>query len=125
MRFVARAHRLLLHRIASQFLTPEDKARQLARTRLRIHRAMEKFTALAIDACPAEAYQRLHSHGIDGLIAALVNSVKCLTGSVYLQDTLLCGPPTCGNGVVELHEDCDDGNLEDGDACPSDCTRNQ
>jgi cysteine-rich repeat protein len=29
--------------------------------------------------------------------------------------------PECGNGVVEAGEDCDDGNVADGDACPSSC----
>lgn len=29
---------------------------------------------------------------------------------------------TCGNGLVDALEDCDDGNLEDGDGCDSDCT---
>lgn len=29
---------------------------------------------------------------------------------------------TCGNGVVEACEECDDGNLIDGDGCQSDCT---
>lgn len=29
---------------------------------------------------------------------------------------------TCGNGVVETGEDCDDGNLANGDGCRDDCT---
>lgn len=29
--------------------------------------------------------------------------------------------PECGNGVVEGDEECDDGNLEDGDGCSEDC----
>ncbi|MEO6025835.1 MAG: hypothetical protein ABIR79_03090 [Candidatus Binatia bacterium] len=29
--------------------------------------------------------------------------------------------PTCGNGVTELGENCDDGNILDCDACPSTC----
>ena len=29
--------------------------------------------------------------------------------------------PTCGNGVREACEDCDDGNTEDGDGCSSSC----
>lgn len=29
--------------------------------------------------------------------------------------------PVCGDGEVQLGEDCDDGNREDGDECPSDC----
>jgi cysteine-rich repeat protein len=31
-------------------------------------------------------------------------------------------PPNCGNGTMEEGETCDDGNLSDDDACPSDCT---
>ncbi len=30
--------------------------------------------------------------------------------------------PMCGNGELELGEDCDDGNTADGDTCESDCT---
>jgi cysteine-rich repeat protein len=37
-----------------------------------------------------------------------------------------CGPGCvlgayCGDGIVQAGEDCDDGNLIDGDACPSSC----
>ena len=31
------------------------------------------------------------------------------------------GPPVCGNGVVEAGEECDDGNLVDGDGCDANC----
>ena len=30
-------------------------------------------------------------------------------------------PPGCGNGTVDGDEECDDGNLTDGDGCDSDC----
>ncbi len=29
--------------------------------------------------------------------------------------------PLCGDGVLDTEEECDDGNLEDGDGCASDC----
>ncbi len=32
------------------------------------------------------------------------------------------GPPICGNGVVAIPEECDDGNLINGDGCSSACT---
>jgi cysteine-rich repeat protein len=32
-----------------------------------------------------------------------------------------CDLSTCGNGVLELEEECDDGNLEDGDGCDAGC----
>ena len=33
-----------------------------------------------------------------------------------------CVPVVCGDGIVNLNEECDDGNLFDGDSCNSDCT---
>ena len=33
-----------------------------------------------------------------------------------------CPDAVCGNGVVELGEDCDDGNIVDVDTCANDCT---
>lgn len=32
--------------------------------------------------------------------------------------------PACGNGVVEMGEQCDDGNMNNADACANDCTNN-
>jgi cysteine-rich repeat protein len=29
--------------------------------------------------------------------------------------------PVCGNGIIEVGEQCDDGNANPGDACPADC----
>ena len=34
---------------------------------------------------------------------------------------LECRPSTCGNGIVEPHEDCDDGNRLNGDGCDQGC----
>lgn len=33
-----------------------------------------------------------------------------------------CQTPACGNGTVEIGEECDDSNLIDGDGCDSNCT---
>jgi cysteine-rich repeat protein len=32
-----------------------------------------------------------------------------------------CQPANCGDGLVQSDEGCDDGNVEDGDDCPSNC----
>lgn len=33
-----------------------------------------------------------------------------------------CAAPVCGNGRLELGEECDDGAVDDGDGCDADCT---
>lgn len=47
----------------------------------------------------------------------------------YIEDITSCPADcslkesTCGNGLVEGKEDCDDGNTNDGDSCSSKCFR--
>lgn len=43
-------------------------------------------------------------------------------GDDLICDQGRCVPAGCGNSLVEEGEDCDDGNLDDGDGCDSDCT---
>ena len=50
------------------------------------------------------------------------------TGSVHLKKFRITGelecppePPVCGNGAKETGEECDDGNLENGDGCSANC----
>ena len=38
----------------------------------------------------------------------------------YNKDTFKC-PPECGNGLVNSGEECDDGNILDGDGCSANC----
>ena len=48
----------------------------------------------------------------------------CPTGSFVVgfdaKKNIICSP-TCGNGVLNPGENCDDGNTEDGDSCPATC----
>ncbi|MDH3486150.1 MAG: C25 family cysteine peptidase, partial [Myxococcales bacterium] len=39
------------------------------------------------------------------------------------KERFICeGPPICGNGAVATPEECDDGNIQDGDGCSATCT---
>jgi len=123
-RFVARAHRAALDLIADQPMTGDAKLAHVNRARQRIRRAIDKFIARASAACPSDEFDRVYHRAVDVLVDALAGCGECLTGIVYAQDTLVCGPPTCGNGVMEPREECDDGNANDADWCGNDCTRN-
>ena len=47
--------------------------------------------------------------------------VKAETSSKKFPYTLWMGPSICGDGQVTFPEDCDDGNMNDGDGCDSAC----
>jgi cysteine-rich repeat protein len=46
-------------------------------------------------------------------------SLSCITEED--SDLGLCQAAICGNGVIESGEECDDGNLENGDGCSAEC----
>lgn len=52
------------------------------------------------------------------LIAIVVGGIPAGCGSSHT-DTL----PDCGNGMVQVGEECDDGGVVDGDGCSSECRR--
>ncbi|MDX2170232.1 MAG: hypothetical protein SF182_24385 [Deltaproteobacteria bacterium] len=83
--------------------------------------AAARIAARLARRCPqfAAAYGRTPSE----FAALLLGRADCLGGAFYIQDAVQCPAPVCGNRLVEPPETCDDGNREDGDACPSDCMR--
>jgi len=121
LRYVARNQRHMLDRFASQPVSDDDKRLQLSQMRLRTRTANTKFAGLTARICSADDFQRIYQHPVSTFVTTIAGTVACLTGNVYPQDTIVCGSATCGNGVVEPHEDCDDGNTNDGDRCPADC----
>jgi cysteine-rich repeat protein len=125
LRFVSRAQRSALDRIAGQPALAGAKLAQITRARQRIRRAVDKFIARASAACAPAEFERVYHRAVDVLVDAVAGCGECLTGTVYAQDTLVCGPSTCGNGVIEPREACDDGDTDDSDWCRSDCTRNE
>ena len=65
---------------------------------------------------------------VDGLRAGknqrltlIAQRADCLSGRVYVQDFITCPESTCGNGMREPGERCDDGNTVSGDSCRADC----
>jgi cysteine-rich repeat protein len=52
---------------------------------------------------------------------ACSEELTCPSGMKCSADKSACIATPCGNGVRELEEQCDDGNLNDGDGCSRDC----
>ena len=69
--------------------------------------------------CPASAAEL--GRDAAAVVAPLAARADCIGAAFYIQDALLCPAPTCGNFVIELPEECDDGNTISGDGCSDAC----
>ncbi|MCK6550561.1 choice-of-anchor D domain-containing protein [Myxococcota bacterium] len=58
---------------------------------------------------------------VDGNLVFSETGAPAPTSTVRIEYSPICISATCGDGVVALPEQCDDGNTVDGDACPSTC----
>lgn len=52
------------------------------------------------------------------------NGLICPAGTTCTADRQMCIQGTCGDGVLDPDETCDDGNVVDGDECASNCRDN-
>lgn len=48
-------------------------------------------------------------------------AITCPSGMMPAASQRICVEGLCGNGVLDEDEECDDGNLIDGDGCSADC----
>ena len=58
-------------------------------------------------------------------VCACDQDSDCVMGEVCRTSSApnACVPPSCGNGVIEANESCDDGNTSAGDGCDSSCAK--
>lgn len=50
-----------------------------------------------------------------------VDGLECPEGTRCAANESVCISTPCGDGIVQADEECDDGNLRDGDGCSHDC----
>lgn len=88
------------------------------------YRALTSYLTSAADF--ADDYAALQQSCADLVGTAGITAADCLEVTRAL-DAVELGEPVCpaacGDTLVALSEECDDGNLIDGDGCDSDCTR--
>ena len=71
------------------------------------------------------AFNGIYGRELTVFLEDISNQADCLSEYVYIQDTVVCPAPQCGNGVEEPDEECDDGNDFEGDGCRADCVRSE
>jgi cysteine-rich repeat protein len=69
-----------------------------------------------------EATEALRFQSVPGAVTYLAYDVRAADSTTTLELTVSCAATTCGNGVLEAGESCDDGNQEDNDGCSATCT---
>jgi len=122
VRYANHHRRVALDRIAKRHLDLEVKEALLARAEERIDLAKAALATRIGSACSSSQFRGLYGRSISEYLDDLENQGKCFAGAIYVQDTVVCPPPVCGNGIKEAGEECDDSNAYDGDGCRATCT---
>lgn len=73
--------------------------------------------AVNVPASATELTIQPRSEGADGSCSSVNASISWSVAALSLPV-----PPVCGDGIVDLGEDCDDGNTNNNDSCRNDCT---
>lgn len=121
MHFVFRNRRQCMDRLASLPLQAPNRTSLLDVAAHRARTAHARLAARLASRCSAAVFADLYGRTPETFVTDLSARADCIGGLLYIQGAVLCPSAVCGNGIVELPEDCDDGNTADGDACPATC----
>ena len=120
-RFAVRARVRALDRIARSVMTPSDKQALIDDSSMLIDGLRALIQQRLEAACPTTDFVATYHHDDRELLTLVGQRADCLAAAVYVQNVVFCPLPVCGNGMQEVGEQCDDGNLTDGDGCSSQC----
>lgn len=83
----------------------------------RRNRPLDRRAGIVTTLCPAGTVERLACTARQGILAAGLPYAS-LTGTGF---GYICTTSSCGNGVTEPPEQCDDANVTNGDGCSATC----
>jgi len=121
-RFAVRARRHALDEIARRNMTPGDKQVLIDESAMRVENLQALIQKGLEAVCAPTDFTATYHHDDSELLKLVAQRADCLAAAVYVQNAVFCPLPVCGNGMQEVGEQCDDGNLVDGDGCSSHCT---
>jgi cysteine-rich repeat protein len=119
MQHALRGRRRAMDRLAASPKASSARPALLDGAERRLALAVERTATRLAARCPQFAAR--YGRTAQTFVATLATRADCVGGAFYIQDTVLCPPSACGNGVIEPPEACDDGNTAGGDTCPADC----
>ncbi len=124
LRYIVREKTRALDLMAVNIVAPGKKNTLLNRAADRITVARGKLAQRLLEVCPN--FEAMYGRPPSDVLSALTNPIgNCVVGTAYVQTSIACPAPVCGNGVKESGEECDDGNTVDNDKCHNNCTSAQ
>jgi cysteine-rich repeat protein len=120
LRYIVRLKTRTLDLMAVNVIGPAKKKALLSTADERIAVALDKLAQRLLQACPN--FEALYGRSPADVLAAMARVGDCVVGASYVQTSVACPAPVCGNGIKESGEQCDDGNTIDTDSCHNDCT---
>ena len=117
------SRQILLDRIALESFSPMQKHVMLGDSTSEIAQDSAELQTLIAAGCPPALFTQVYGRDPATFFALMATRADCLGGRAYAQGGVLCPASVCGNGMQEPGEDCDDGNLIDGDGCSPTCMR--
>ena len=79
--------------------------------------------------CSNDEFTAAYGRDAATFLGTIASRADCLAGGTYAQGGVVCPLQVCGNGMLEIgsltqiDEECDDGNVIDGDGCSASCMR--
>ena len=123
LRYIVRAKTQALNLMAVNVFGPAKKNALLKRAADRIAATQARLAQGILQACPT--FTALYGRTPAEVLGGLSRVGDCVAGAAYVQTSVACPAPLCGNGIKESGEECDDGNMVDTDRCHNDCTAAQ
>ncbi|HVN86114.1 MAG TPA: myxococcus cysteine-rich repeat containing protein [Candidatus Binatia bacterium] len=121
LRFAFDSRRETLNRIAMYPMGYDAKVALLTQSGSRVARARSGFLQRLTSQCSATEFAAAYHRSAGAVLTNISSRADCLAGATTVQNAVVCPDPVCGNGMIEVQEECDDGNRVSGDGCSSDC----
>ena len=120
MRFALERQVPINERMATRLIDGEEKRAAVLRVARELSADLARWSSGLLAVCPD--FEAVYGRSPESVLRTLKQRVDCVLSRTYVHDALICLPPTCGNGIPEGDEACDDGNQNAADVCRNDCS---